>query len=126
MLPKLHYLRLTKDGHPGHPLYLPADLRLVEWSVVQAGEAPKDCRSAEELQVLQAEPPAPRGQLVTLHDGRQVDSASEEWRRETLARHLLTLEPLARHDWLAGWTPEAAVEMRLLMGAVKAARRGGV
>lgn len=28
---KLHYLRLTKHGHPGHPLYLPADLQPVEW-----------------------------------------------------------------------------------------------
>lgn len=27
MLPKLHYLRLTKDGHPSHPLYLPASLK---------------------------------------------------------------------------------------------------
>ena len=25
-LTRLHYLRLTKDGHPGHPLYLPASL----------------------------------------------------------------------------------------------------
>lgn len=25
------YLRLTKDGHPSHPLYLPADCEPVEW-----------------------------------------------------------------------------------------------
>lgn len=26
LLPNLHYLRMTKDGHPGHPLYLPKTL----------------------------------------------------------------------------------------------------
>ena len=26
LLPKLHYLRLTKAGEPGHPLYLPSGL----------------------------------------------------------------------------------------------------
>jgi hypothetical protein len=31
MLPHLHYLRLTKDGHPGHPLYLPKMLQPLEW-----------------------------------------------------------------------------------------------
>ena len=77
------------------------------------------------MQVVQADlptaaPPAPRGQLVTLHDGRQVDSASEEWRRETLARHLLTLAPPEQDDWLAGWPAEAATEMRLLMRAMRA------
>lgn len=31
MLHAPHYLRLTKDGHPGHPLYLPADLKPQRW-----------------------------------------------------------------------------------------------
>jgi hypothetical protein len=29
---KLHYLRLNKDGNPGHPLYLPGALTPQEWS----------------------------------------------------------------------------------------------
>lgn len=28
---RLHYLQLTKDGHPGHPLYLKADLKPKVW-----------------------------------------------------------------------------------------------
>lgn len=31
MLPGLHCLKLTKDGHPGHPLYLRKDLVPVLW-----------------------------------------------------------------------------------------------
>jgi hypothetical protein len=31
MLPRLHCLRPTKDGHPGHPLYLPQGLSPVPW-----------------------------------------------------------------------------------------------
>lgn len=26
LVPRLHFLRKTKDGHPGHPLYLPGNL----------------------------------------------------------------------------------------------------
>jgi len=38
---------------------------------------------------------------VTLHDGQQVDSASEAWRHETEARTILGLRNVTeRRDWL--------------------------
>jgi hypothetical protein len=35
MVPGLHYLRLTKDGHPGHPLYLPKNLKPIPFATVE-------------------------------------------------------------------------------------------
>lgn len=35
MIPSLKILKLTKDGHPGHPLYLPKTLLPVPWDIVQ-------------------------------------------------------------------------------------------
>lgn len=137
MLPRLHYLRLTKDGRPGHPLYLPADLRPTEWP---AGPA-QNCRPATELQVVRAEPNTEnlpdlptctesqtrieaRGTPRTLHDGRQVDSWSAEWRMECLASTLLQLGGAERDEWIRGYgTPEAQQELRLRIRAVQAARR---
>ena len=31
LLPQFHYLRLTKKGYPGHPLYLPKNLKPELW-----------------------------------------------------------------------------------------------
>ena len=32
LLPELHYLRLTKDGHPGHPLYISSSTMPEKWN----------------------------------------------------------------------------------------------
>jgi len=37
MIPDLHYLTLTKDGHPGHPLYLKKDLKPKRWQDFPGG-----------------------------------------------------------------------------------------
>ena len=31
LLPRVHALGVTKDGHPRHPLYVPAEAPLIEW-----------------------------------------------------------------------------------------------
>lgn len=31
LIPDLHYLKITKNGHPGHPLYLPKTLRPIKY-----------------------------------------------------------------------------------------------
>lgn len=41
------------------------------------------------------------GTMVKLVDGREVDSASEEWRHECEARHVAKMEPAARSDYLS-------------------------
>lgn len=33
LLTDMHYLGLSKDGHPKHPLYLKADLKPVKWAI---------------------------------------------------------------------------------------------
>jgi hypothetical protein len=46
MIPTLHYLKLTKDGHPGHPLYLPANLRPLEFA--RAAQEPPQVQNADD------------------------------------------------------------------------------
>lgn len=43
---------------------------------------------------------------VTLHDGRQVDSYSEDWRHECEARTILTWPLAKRRDYLHGFKDE--------------------
>lgn len=58
--------------------------------------------------------------MQTLHDGRQVDSGSTEWRQECLARSLLRLEFAEREAFLAGLAE--AEDLRALMRGLRAAR----
>lgn len=56
--------------------------------------------------------------MPTLIDGREVASTSPEWRLETLARHVLSIKPLAaRRAWLEDFEKKhgPAVELRHAM-----------
>jgi len=68
------------------------------------------------------------GKLVALIDGRQVDSASEEWRHESEARAIAALRPLdARRAWLEDLERKrgkvAADRLRATMGRLWDARQ---
>ncbi len=77
------------------------------------------------MQVMQVEsplieqPPRLYG-TVQLHDGTLVDSGSAAWQLECLARHLMTRPASVQAEWMADWPDGDAVEMRLLMGALRA------
>lgn len=102
---------------------------------MQASRPAADAQGMQAMQVVQAEQqPAPLEQpepspprqygLVTLHDGRQVDSGSAEWRMECLASTLLQLGGAERDEWIRGYgTPAMQVELRMLVRAIKSARR---
>lgn len=45
LLPDLHYLRLTKHGFPGHPLYLPSKLAPMPWPMDQRPLVPPEIQS---------------------------------------------------------------------------------
>lgn len=66
---------------------------------------------------------------VTLVDGRQVDSASEEWRHEAEARAIAALPTLPeRRAWLENIETqrgaEAAQRLRDTMGQIWAKEKG--
>ncbi len=65
---------------------------------------------------------------VTLHDGREVDSAGEEWRHECEARAIAKLQTLADRRAHLEWIEckrgkDAADRLRATMQALWKARR---
>lgn len=62
-------------------------------------------------------------------DGREVDSYSEDWKLETLARFVWDIKPSTRRqEWVAefakGKPPEVMQALRQRMLAIQAAKRG--
>jgi hypothetical protein len=90
--------------------------------VVQSGQ------QAGQVTPRQPEPIPPRQYgLVTLHDGRQVDSGSEEWRLECLARTLLQLGGAEQYEWISGYgTADDQRALRMRMSAIKASANAGL
>ena len=112
----------------------PARRRAAAAPAPRPAGAAQPSRPAAPLQVAQEQqpepPPAPqpqalRGRLVTLADGRQVDSWSDEWRMECFARHLLALAPQARNEWmhdlLQRYGEEGVAPIREAMDSVREA-----
>ncbi len=61
--------------------------------------------------------------MPTLHDGREVDSASDEWRHECLARWVVAIKSKdERREWLAAFEkrhgPDAAEKLRATVKAL--------
>jgi hypothetical protein len=85
---------------------------------------------AEQPQAQMPQPgPSPLRQYrqVTLHDGRQVDSGSEEWKLECLARTLLQLGPAEQYEWISGYgTADDQRALRMRMSAIKASANAGL
>jgi hypothetical protein len=64
--------------------------------------------------------------MPRLVDGREVDSASTEWRIETLCRHMLGRPLAERREWLAGIQakdPKTWQELCQVLEAVHADRK---
>lgn len=61
----------------------------------------------DEFGVIDDQAPVAVSPIVTLVDGRQVSSSSEEWRHECMARWLLSLDKPKRLEILYGkWVDE--------------------
>lgn len=61
--------------------------------------------------------------MPTLHDGREVDSSSPEWRHECLARAVVAIPNVEqRRDWLGAFEkrhgPEPAEKLRATVRAL--------